>query len=319
MRRAVPIVLGIFLLAAARPAAAKFCGDDVAGADVPCDCGDIVVSNLTLADDPVTSTECGGDGLVVRAPEASAGVTVDLNGKTLRGGKRGTAIWVVDGGPGGVRVVSSGGRAAIEGFRDGIVARTAQVVALVENVNVRRCSRDGVSLGGADYQVRAVDVSDAGRDGFALGGRYYRCDGTSAVRSGRFGYFIDGQNGTIGRVQAGNTAEQSGNDGFHIMGSGMRLNLCVATGNRKDGVTLRGAGHEVTACDARGNAHDGISGEGANLAFYANGAEDNGRDGLAVTGGHLVDGGGNSGSGNRGEGLQRPAIQCEIGSAPCQP
>lgn len=318
-RRAVlPSVIGMVLMIGA-PAGAKFCGDNVDGVDVACACGDVVVSSVVLDGDPVAAGQCDGDGLVVRTTHPETQVTVDLNGKTLHGGKRGTAIWVVDGGEGGARIVSGSGRASIVGFRDGVVGRGPRGVSLVENVELRDCERDGVRLNGVDYEVRSLAVSGVGRDGISLDGRGYRCNGTRATRSGRFGYFIDGSNAIIGTPQAGNSAEDGGNDGFHLMGSSLRLNLCTATGNRKDGITLRGSGHEITGCTARGNGQDGVSGDGGGLSFYGNAADDNARNGLAVTGVRLVDGGGNHGTGNRGNGLQRPAIQCEIGGTPCQP
>lgn len=317
-RALLPFVIGMALSTAA-PAAAKFCGDDVDGQDVDCACGDVVVSSVVLAADPVVAEQCDADGLVVRSTHPGVPITVDLNGKTLRGGKKGTAIWIVDGGEGGARIVSSAGRAAIVGFRDGVVARGPRGISLVENLDVSNSDRDGVRLEGADYEVRSVDVSGAGRDGISLDGRGYRCNATRSLRSGRFGYFIDGSNAVIGKPQAGNVAENGGNDGFHLMGSALRLNVCTATGNKKDGVSVRGGALEITACSASHNGEDGISGDGGGLAFYGNAADDNGRNGLSVTGTRLVDGGGNHGSGNRGTGLQRPATQCEIGGTPCQP
>jgi hypothetical protein len=316
MRFAVPLSLGLCLFAS--PAAAKLCGDDVAGVDVPCACGDIVVSSLVLTSDPVATGTCNADGLVVRAAEATTGVTIDLAGKTLRGSKTGTGIWVIDGGPGGAKVISSGGRAMLEGFRDGLVARGERGVSLLENVDVRYSHRDGVRIQGTDFEVREVEVNDAGRDGFLLDGRNYRCHATKALRSKRFGYFIDGQNAVVGFATGGNAALDGGNDGFHLMGSGHRLNGCEAARNRKDGVSVRGAGIQLNACRANDNGGDGIAGEGGKLAFYFNRADDNRRHGIIVGGTELVDGGGNSGSGNRGERLPRPAVQCEIGSKPCR-
>src|SRR6185295_18777988 len=86
---------------------AKLCGDDVQGQDVPCACGDTVVSSVVLTDDPVTSSVCAADGLIVRAGSA-AQITVDLNGKTLRGSGQGAGLWVIYGGSGGVRLLSPG-------------------------------------------------------------------------------------------------------------------------------------------------------------------------------------------------------------------
>ena len=280
--------------------AAKFCGDNVDGQDVACACGDIVVSSVVLAGDPCVAGQCDGDALVVRATHPETPMTVDLNGKTLRGGKKGTAIWVVDGGEGGARIVSSGGRASIVGFRDGVVGRGPRGVSLVENVDVRDCGRDGLRLDGVEYEVRAVEVTGAGRDGISLDGRGYRCDATRSLRSRRFGYFIDGSNAIIGKPQAGNSAEDGGNDGFHMMGSGLRLNVCTATGNRKDGITLRGGGTRDHRLHARNNGQDGMSGDGGGLSLLWQRRGRQWRNGIAVTGVRLVDGGGNHGSGNRG-------------------
>lgn len=317
MRFLVPTVLGLCLFA--MPALAKFCGDDVGGADVPCACGDIVVSSLALDGDPVTAESCPADGLIVRASAATAGVTIDLRGKTLRGGEQGRAIWVVDGGPGGARIVSSGGRAAIEGFRDGISARGKRGIALVEKVDVRKTGRDGVRVHGYDFEIRDVEVTDVGRDGMFLDGEDYRCHSTRVRRSGRFGYFLNGSNAVVGRAAGGNVASDNGHAGFHAMGSGHRLNGCEATGNRKDGVNVRGVGIELNACTARGNGVDGIAGEGTAIGVYASRADENARNGLVVGGAQATDGGGNAGAGNRGEGQQRPAVQCEVGGDPCRP
>src|SRR5205814_4378675 len=86
---------------------AKLCGDDVGGQDVACACGDVIVSDVVLgAADPVTQERCAGDGLVVRAPQASKSLTVDLHGQTLRGLGHGAGLLLLDGGPGGASVVS---------------------------------------------------------------------------------------------------------------------------------------------------------------------------------------------------------------------
>ena len=316
-RRAGSILLGIILLAV-RPAAARLCGDDVNGQRVACGCGDTAVSNVTLGDDPVTAAACDSDGLIVRAPDATEGVTIDLNGKTLRGGKHGTGIWIVDGGPGGARIVSGAGRASIRGFSDGIVARGTRGLAFVEDVDVYAPSRDGMRIDGNGYELSSVSVSNAGRDGFSLDGYSYTCNSTVAYRSARFGYLLNGHDASIGRVQGGNVADQSGDDGFHLMGAGTNLSVCTANGNRKNGVSLHGATLQVTGCTARLNGVDGIAGQGGSLSFYANKAEENGRNGIRVVGFGMIDGGGNRARGNRGKGDRSP-VQCEIGGIPCLP
>src|SRR5262249_30165081 len=76
-------------------AQAKLCGDNVGGLDIPCSCGDTLVSNVVLGNDPIVTETCTADGLIVKATDASHGVTIDLAGKTLRGNGHGTGIWVV--------------------------------------------------------------------------------------------------------------------------------------------------------------------------------------------------------------------------------
>src|ERR1041384_6030684 len=112
---------------------AKLCGDDVGGQDVACACGDVIVSDVVLdASDPVTQERCAADGLVVRSPQASHGLTVDLRGQSLRGSGHGAGILLLDGGPGGASVVSTGGTTAtIEGFQDGVLAHGDTAVAAV--------------------------------------------------------------------------------------------------------------------------------------------------------------------------------------------
>lgn len=317
--RRVLAALALLLAAAPHPALAKLCGDDVGGRDVPCACGDTVVSNLVLSNDPVASTVCPSDALLVRAPEAAEGVTIDLRGKTLRGSGRGTGVWVLAGGPGGARVSSGGSRAVIEGFYDGVVAHGPDTIALLEDLTVRGCKRDGVRIGSAGYQVRAVEVESAGRDGFALSGSGWQIASTRATGNGRHGYMIMGQGGSIGTPWAGNTAENNRHTGFSVMGAGHQLLGCTASNNMKDGLMVRGAGIEMHACVARANGNDGIAGMGNEWRLSGNRADDNGANGLVARGTNMLDEGGNGGSGNRGGGQQRPVQQCEIGGAPCAP
>src|SRR6266404_1720837 len=173
-------VLSLALSLVSMPAAAKLCGDAVEGKRVPCACGDTVVTDVALSDDPVTTTVCSGDGLIVRAADASTAITIDLQGKTLRGTGHGAGVWLLLGGAEGARLISTGGRATIDGFRDGIVGHGSGTVAVIENVVVARNARDGVRVNGFGYQVRASEARDSGRDGFSLGGKSFQLTSTHA-------------------------------------------------------------------------------------------------------------------------------------------
>ncbi len=319
-RQRLPLLAALVLLASfAMPARAKPCGDDVAGRDVPCACGDVVVSDLSLTDDPVTRTVCKGDGLVVRAPKAAQGITIDLRGKTLRGSGGGTGLWVIQGGPGGAHIRSSLGPATLAGFRDGVVARGHNSLASIENLIVQDSGRDGVRLNVAGAAVHSVTVNGARRNGFAVGGHRVELSDTQAIDSGRFGYFVGGSDMILGSDGAAAVARGSGRAGFSVVGMGHRLADCVATGGKGDGLRLSGMQLEVDRCTVSGNAGDGIVGTGAQIRLAGNQADGNGGDGIRLFGMHLTDGGGNHGAGNRGGGKASPPVQCEIGGRHCVP
>lgn len=309
----------LLYLAAAGAAAAKLCGDDVAGQDVPCACGDILVSSVVLGDDPVTSTVCPRDGLLIRAQDDRSAIRLDLHGHTLRGSGVGTGLRVLDGGPGGLRIVSSGGPARIEEFGEGIVSRGGNSLALIEDVLVHGARGDGVRVDGRAFVIRRVAVEQVKRDGFSLNGAGFEVSDTRASDSGRYGYSVMGQSGVIGTAGHGNVAERSGMAGFNVMGNGHTLEACTARGGLKDGLALATTTLELRDCQAADNAADGIAGIGSHWQLAGNQAVGNGGDGLTARGPGMVDAGGNRGSGNRGTGRERAAVQCRIGSEPCRP
>jgi hypothetical protein len=303
------------------PLHAKLCGDDVEGRDIPCDCGDTVVSSVVLRDDPVTRRECPSDGLIVRGMAPDGGLTIDLQGKTLRGAGKGAGIWILAGGKTGVRLLGGPERATISSFSDGVLASRMEAVALIRNIVIRSSTRDGLRVSGRGYRVEDVESYSSGRDGFSLGGSDFTITGNQAVSSGRFGFFITGQNGSIGspHERDWNRAILSGTTGFNLLGSGHRLVGCEAMHNGRDGVALRGAQHQVISCRAERNMADGITGTGTAWLLRANSTRANRNDGLVVRGVALVDGGGNGGVENLGDLSQRATVQCEIAGAPCQP
>jgi hypothetical protein len=310
---------GLICLFLANGANAALCGDDVDGKDVPCACGDTVVSDLVLGDDPVTTAVCPSDALLVRANEGAKGLTIDLRGKTLRGQGQGVGIWFLSGGEGGARLVSTGAPGAIVGFQDGVAAHGDDTLALVENVSIRDNGRDGVRVFTSSFAIRRAEVVGSGRDGFSLSGRGYQVSDTQASRNGRFGYFLRGENGVIGRSESGASAERNGDAGFNVLGNGFELTALSASGNGKDGVMARGSGLGVRGCRTESNRRNGLAGMGNNWTLAGNTAVGNEGNGILVRGNGLIDGGDNRGTDNRGEGNPQPAVQCQIGTADCAP
>jgi len=262
---------------------------------------------------------CSGDGLVVHASGATQGVTVDLHGKTLRGTGNGVGLWVLAGGPGGARIVSTGGSGSIVNFRDGVVGHGADSLALLDGVVVAQSARDGVRVEAGSYEIRNTEARDSGRDGVAVTGTGYRLSAARAVRSGRYGFYIMGNDATIGVPGAGVVADAGAGEGINLMGMGHHLIDCGATGNAEDGVHLYGMRLEIRGCTATGNGGNGIYGMGGTWQVAGNRADDNDNNGVLVYGMNVVDQGGNSGFGNRGLHQHRWPAQCEISGRTCLP
>jgi hypothetical protein len=251
------ISLACSLLVGAGQVGAKNCGDDVAGQDVPCACGDTVVSDVPERR-PVLDAPCPADGLLVRVNDTRSGVTVDLRGNTIRGEGRGMGIWVLNGGKGGASIVSTGGVGTVEGFNDGIFGKGADSIALVDNVAAARSGRDGIRVVADGYEIRNSSARDSGRDGIAAMGNDYKVSATRTENSGRAGYWIMGMRATIGTPEAGVVSVGSGYHGLFLMGWGINVTNCESSGAREDGVHLSGMHIEVHDCTLTDNGADGI-------------------------------------------------------------
>jgi len=303
------MILRSFLLAlllSSAPALAKYCGDDVGGADVPCACGDVVVSSVVLGEDPVATERCDGVGLVIEAA-SSEPIVIDLAGATLRGTGRGAGLLAMYGGSGGAAITSSGGVATLEGFSTGISSSAADGIGLLEKVVVRQAGRDGIRLRGKSWTVRGTEVIGAGRDSYVLTGHQFKAEGNVSRASGRHGFMLMGHSGTLA---AHNRALQSSGFGFMVAGGGHVITDCEASGGMKTGMKLLAGDLEVGRCTVDGNLGDGIAGHGIRWKLTDNLASANAKAGIDVRG-SILDLGGNRGVGNGGP------VQCRISGKPC--
>ncbi|MCW5891689.1 MAG: hypothetical protein KIT14_14230 [bacterium] len=180
-RASLPLLLALLVSAAGvLPAEARRCGDDVdgRGTAIRCACGDVVVSDVRLrADDPVAVGTCATDGLVI---DASAPVTVTLDGVVLRGAGRGTGLRVLGG---GVVLAGPGG---VERFDVGVSAGPGALARAVA-VAARDNRRDGFLVRGDDTELIDCVAEDNGRDGVARSGRPPRLEGGRVADNGRDG------------------------------------------------------------------------------------------------------------------------------------
>ena len=313
-RARICVVVLIFLCVT--PVAAKFCGDDVDGQDVACECGDVLVSDIVLGGDPIASQVCDGDGLHVRAASQEP-ITIDFAGKVLRGSGRGDGLLIIYGGAGGAVVMSSRGPGLIENFGDGISAPGSDRLRLLENVTVRGVKRDGIRVRGHDYVIRRSRVTGAGRDGFVLAGRGYQVLSSVSSESGRHGFAVMGHSANLGRDTR---AVGSRGYGYQISGGGHQISGCSSTGGAKSGIEIVASDVVVEKCVVENNQGSGIDGHGMRLILRGNRADGNGGHGIHVRG-DAADGGGNSGT-NNGFVLAAEksvvAVQCRVGGVDCR-
>lgn len=181
------------------------CGDDVDGARVPCECGDVVVSDTRLRPgDPVVSGRCLTDGLLVRARPGAESISLDLGGLSLLGSGRGTGIYVINGGKLGATVVGgdAGQRGEVAGFGTGFRARGQRSVRELRAVAFSGNARDGVVLRGASTNVVDVKAERNGGDGFRIGGRSPNLEGVEAQQNGGSGVRVTSPGARLGEVVA---------------------------------------------------------------------------------------------------------------------
>ena len=178
-------------LAMLGPAWAGLCGDDVAGARVPCACGDVVVSDTRLsADDPIATGRCMGDGLSVRAPSGATSIVLDLAGHSILGSGVGVGVRVVRGGSDGAVVVGDGrsdGVAVVGGFGTGFKSTGRRELREVRGLVLRGNGENGLVVRGDGPRIVDVTSENNGRDGVHAGGRAPVLENVSSEGNGRVG------------------------------------------------------------------------------------------------------------------------------------
>jgi len=293
MRLAAVVALSYLVLARVAGAGSRPCGDDM-----PCDCGDVLVSGRTLGDgDPITQHACDGDGLVVRLRPGAASAVLDLGNHILVGNHRGVGIRVV-GGDGTVTITGPG---AVRGFRTGIDA-PGGALGHVGDVVTSDNDADGFNVAGAGFAITSCEATRNGRDGFALRGLRYRVEGNRATENGRFGFSLAGRNATLGGT-LGNEAAGNRRDGLLVRGRNHEVVRAVATANGRGGIRARLAGGSLEAAVATGNHGAGVHGRAHDATIADSVARGNGGAGIDVRGSRVRDGGGNR------------AARCRVGAA----
>lgn len=259
MRPRSPILLSLLFLVP-RITIAAVCGDDVAGQRIPCRCGDTVVGNVRLvASDPVVSTRCTLDGLVVRAGAEVESITIDLAGNRIRGSDAGVGLRVIAGGTDGARVIGGNAdqRGMVTGFGIGLWATRGQAIARVEHLEL---------IGNRDEGARV-----------AIAGTIF--EDVIATANGRDGFKVDGMGGRFADVRA----SDNGENGLRLCSDNTAVHV-VASRNGRSGIIVDGSNNDLEAAEAVENGRDGIVVRGEGGTWEVARSEDNVRDNLRANG-----------------------------------
>jgi hypothetical protein len=194
-------------------------------------CGDVITRSFKLKN----NLSCREDGLKIGA----SGITIDLNGKTIRGdgGDDDNGIENIDGFD---RVVIMSNvnkpQAKIVGFHDGIKMGSGTNRNVIRRIEVQGSVADGIDIdGGGGNSVIRSRVRTSGENGVELAGNNATIDDSSVQASGENGIELSGGNATLRDVRVIAADE----DGIVLRGSDATL-LRVFTGLAQTGTQLEG-------------------------------------------------------------------------------
>jgi hypothetical protein len=279
------VALGAFT-AGVPLASAADCQDApvVAPVVVNCSCGDRVVGTKHLSGaDPVTSTKCPADGLIIGA----SGVVLDMNGRIITGSGVGAGV-KFEAGLSGVKV--RGGE--VRGFAVGIETQASSGAVFGsdasdnDTLRIKGNGTAGLKINGAGSIVRRVLLQNNGAAADVTGNsnRLERV----VVRDNASGVAVNGDVNTlllniierttgvsvkasgVGNTLERNTIRLGGGDGLQVDGSDAHViqNQIKQVGG--NGVDIGGAAHFVTRNVISTAGGDGITGDATGSTFTRN-------------------------------------------------
>ena len=269
------------------PASAQTCG----GA-VKCSCGDTLLDDRTLTDDPILTAVCPGDGLIIGA----SGVTLDLKTKILNGSGNGAGVLVLA----GVDDVTITGQAhnigRIQGFGTGIRIAAGASHVTVTGVQAYYNTGDGILVEGDHNTIISSPGRHNGNHGHAvINGHHNVIAGANNEYNGDNGFFVRGDfNELIGNLASENDKIRQGHgNGIEVIGhnniirlsklSKLNTNGIVVVGNdnylegnttnkhKLYGITLKGARAVLINNKATNTTNKGILVEGTGAPFASRG------------------------------------------------
>jgi parallel beta-helix repeat protein len=286
--------------------------------DIPCDCGDTVLSDTKLnGGDPVTFTTCTGEGLVIGAN----GITLNCDDLSLTGSGIDDGILISS--KSGVTVKNC----LISEFANGIEADSCDGLTLKSNKLLFNFENGINFVSTTNSLLKANFSHDNDDDGISLDGDSdgNTVDGNKANSNGGAG--IDVESTSSGNSVIHNTVERNQEPGINLEedATGNSVAQNSVSRNNSDGIMVEESanGNFITSNVVNDNADDGIDIESNDNTVFGNRGNRNSGNGLesdnsAATGnlftnnvfnfdgehgvcantGTATDGGGNGGHGN---------------------
>jgi hypothetical protein len=209
-------------------------------------CGQTVTTNAVLAQD----LACPATGMYVDA----SGITIDLNGHTLKGTNNGS--W---------------GISDLSGFDD-VTIKNGVVRNFTEGVRAQS-SADGIT-------VSNVVVSGNANAGVYIVGPSAKIVSSTAAGNGQTGIYVEGDSASV----TSSTAARNGADGISLKGAAATVKSSNAVANNLSGMRLVGDSASVASSTVSGNAVYGLFVVGTSAAVKSTTASGNASHGIAVLG-----------------------------------
>ena len=252
-------------------------------------CGQTVTTSAVL----LQNLDCTESGVIVGAP----GITIDLNGFTLRGDQAPGHYGIDDGvGHGGVTIKNG----VLLNFDYGIFANGADDLTITKVVAAGNAN-DGIHVVGSGARITSSNASRNGIWGIDVTGSAVRIKSASAVGNAYSGIGVTGgaaqvvassvsANANYGLYVAGADARvksvTSGGDsvGFAVYGDGAIVQSVRALGNPNTGIIVSGTAIVIKSSVASGSTFAGISVTGASASIVSSTATGNIDVGISVAG-----------------------------------
>lgn len=258
------------------------CGDTAGpdGTDIPCECGDKVVTNTKLTgSDPVVSKNpddiCHGTALCIGADD----ITLDCKDLVLRGPGYGYNAGVDLYDHSGVTIK----KCKIQGFTVGIDAGSGFGAASANSMLSNQLTNNGTGIEVSHSTANTVNNNDASGnegDGIAF-------DNVTASTFDNNKTLNNGEDGIHGYVSSNNVISNNRSEGNSYNGLFLEYSsINAVTGNQlndnDDGLDVEGSNNVISGNRTSENYEDGIDVEGDNNVLDSNNGNNNGENGIEV-------------------------------------